>query len=304
MRSYLHRMLFPLLAAKPGLVLNPGWAIGAGQSGGRGIPALRRALWQQLDRSCVVRWLEGLRLYLHPGNEMCQAIYLTGQYEPNEFTWLASILQPGMTVIDAGANMGLYTIYAAKRVGAAGRVIAIEPSKRELARLRANVKINGLKIVHIHEVAISDCSGDSELLVAIDQKSGHNTLGSFGYDSVIAERRERVPVRRLDELVQEEGLKWVHLIKMDIEGAELCALQGCQQVLMDFHPTMLIEVSDRTLGNQGHSGREVLHFLNERGYKVLMFDAATGLPVPCIGRVHFEAENIIAVHATYPGYGS
>jgi FkbM family methyltransferase len=290
-------MLFSLLAARPSLGPSPHWKVGAGQSERSWLLGLRRAIWRDLDRPSVIRWLDGLRLYVYPGNEMCRGVYLTGLYEPNEFLWLSKALQPGMSVIDAGANMGLYTIYAAQKVGPSGTVVAIEPSRRECARLRANIELNRLQNVRVCEVAISDRSGGQELRVATEEKSGHNTLGCFGYDSVVAEGNERVTLRRLDDLVGEEGIRRVDLIKMDIEGAEFTALQGCTQTLMAFRPTLLLEVSDRSLRHQGHSSGEVLRFLNECGYQILAFDPETCLPIPTTSRPYFESENVLAVHA-------
>src|ERR1700756_4629680 len=115
------------LAAKPVLESFPGWVLGAGQSGD--FPTwLRRQIWPLLRSPFEIEWLDGLCLTLYPENEICRSVFVTGRYEPNEFCWLSRILEPGMTCIDVGANMGFYTLFAARRVTESGRVLAIEPS--------------------------------------------------------------------------------------------------------------------------------------------------------------------------------
>lgn len=61
---------------------------------------------------------------MHLGNDLSRCLYPGGGYEPNEFMFLSQALQPEMTLIDVGANDGLYTLFAAKPVASTGRVVA------------------------------------------------------------------------------------------------------------------------------------------------------------------------------------
>src|SRR6266849_6285855 len=119
-------------------------------------------------------WLDGLNVYAYPGNETSRAIFVTGYYEPNEFFMLAQIFRPGMIFVDVGANMGLYTIFAARKIGERGTVLAIEPSTRECGRLLKNVQANSPLNVRLVRKAVSDSRSDVDLLVAEDRWSGHN----------------------------------------------------------------------------------------------------------------------------------
>ena len=130
-----------------------------------------------------------------------------------------------MVFVDVGANMGLYTLFAARKVGEQGQVLAIEPSSRECERLLRNLQANSVSNVRLVRKAVSDSSAEAELLVAADVRSGHNTLGAFSYDTPLA-IKEKVRTERLDAIVAEEGLARVDVIKMDVEGAEVRALEG------------------------------------------------------------------------------
>jgi len=292
-RGTLSRWLGRRLAAAPVIEPYPGWVLGAGEKQGISARA-RRLLWRWLRAEFEVEWLGGLRLRLLPRNEITRAIFVTGRYEPNEFCWLNRVLQPGMTFVDVGANMGLYSLFAAKKVTALGNVLAVEPSSRECQILEGNIKSNALQNVRTVHAAVSDRRGTADLLVAPLRNSGHNTLGGFGYGTS-TERTERVPTNRLDDLVQTAGFDRVDVIKMDVEGAEMLALRGATETLRRFHPLLLLEVSDRTLQHQGSSSREMLDLLAREGYRCYGFDQRSGLPQPLQVKPYFDSENIVAV---------
>jgi precorrin-6B methylase 2 len=80
---------------------------------------------------------------MYLGNDLSRCLYVGGTYEPMSSCFFPK-LQPGMTFIDVGANDGLYSLFAAKRVGPTGTVLALEPDRREFARLERNLRLNRL----------------------------------------------------------------------------------------------------------------------------------------------------------------
>jgi FkbM family methyltransferase len=190
--------------------------------------------------------------------------------------------------------MGLYTLFAAKKTGPDGVIVAIEPSSRDFSRLKANIELNRLSNVRALQVAVSNYQGDAELLVASEEHSGHNTLGNFGYPGVTALRREPIRVERIDDIVQRLRLERVDIVKMDIEGAEYSALQGAVDTIARFHPTILLELFDKTLEHQNSTSGQIWDFLVQRGYSIYMFSHQTGLPSPAIRKPYFDSENIVA----------
>ena len=281
------------LAAVPVVESFPGWVLGSGQSADVGT-RLRKKVWRLLRSPFDIDWLDGLRLTLYPGNEICRSIFVTGRYEPNEFCWLSRVVKPGMTVLDVGANLGLYTLFVARRVAESGCVVAIEPSSREMARLRHNVELNALSNVSMLPVAVAEQDAEAVLQVATADYAGHNTLGAFGYNTQL-EHRETVQTLRLDEVVESAKLQRLDVIKMDIEGAELGALRGGSATLTRYRPALLMELSDRALLHQNASSGKILAFLGDHDYEMLAFDAGSGLPVPLKPRDYFDSENIIAI---------
>jgi FkbM family methyltransferase len=281
------------LAAPACVESYPGWTLGAGERGV--LPKLRRKLWRRLSDPIVVPWVEGLSLTIVPGNETCRSLYITGRYEPNEFSILAAVLKPGMVFVDVGANLGLYSLFASRRVGSEGKVIAVEPSSREFEQLSSNVELNRLSNVRAIRAAVSDHKGEIELLVAVPQHAGHNTTGGFAYETAL-DHCERVCAITIDQLIEGEKLSRVDVIKMDIEGGELAAICGARETLARFRPLLLVEVADRSLRHQGASSAQLLDLITSYGYRLFAFSPSTGWPVPAERKAYYDSENLLAIH--------
>ncbi|MBS1854273.1 MAG: FkbM family methyltransferase [Acidobacteria bacterium] len=242
---------------------------------------LRRWFWLHFNQCraiapIVVPWYGGTRLRTFLGTDLSSQIYIAGCMEPNEFAFLDRILRPGMTFLDAGANEGIYTVFAAARVGREGSVLAFEPSSRELQRLEFNLQLNELN-VQVLPVALAETEGKAKLKVGGYEHAGHNTLGDFVYD-IEPGGTELVDVRRLDDIIREQAPARIDVIKMDIEGAESRLARGANQTLRKYRPILLFEAEDASLRNQGSSREELVELLRALEYTMYVFDRATGLP--------------------------
>jgi FkbM family methyltransferase len=287
--SYLkHRALVAKAASlappPPVLAPYPGWRFCIEED--QPTPALeqRLELWRTFQSSMLrmpvrMRWYDDIKLSVILGNDLSRCVYVCGSYEPNEFHYLARYLKPGMVVVDAGANEGLYSLFASRRVGAGGLVLAVEPSPRELTCLRSNIARNHMSNVRVVPVALSDRTGRTILKLAEDEHAGQNTLGEFVYDiqSAGTHEVEQIP---LDTLLAQENVQRVDLIKADIEGAELALLVGARETLRHSRPTLLCELYSAAPEHQGANAARLLEALDDFGYRLLSFDENTGLPVP------------------------
>ncbi len=269
-----------------GQVLEPAWA------------RLRLGLWAigrflVLERPVVISWTDGVRIGCWLGNDTSRALYVGGAFEPNELAFWREVCAPGMRVVDAGANEGLYTTLAARQVGGQGAVLAVEPSSRERARLRANVSLNRFSNVAVAEEALADQVGSSVLHLADAHHAGQNTFGDFVYDGVDLAGDEVVRTTTLDELVERHGWPGVDLMKADVEGAEVRLLDGARQVLESSRPVIMLEWQDESLRRQGSSVDEFAARLAAFDYVVLPFDADSGRPTVKRGPTLDDA-NVVA----------
>lgn len=130
-----------------------------------------------------------------------------------------------MVVIDLGANVGYYTLLASEKVGEAGRVFAFEPDPLCYGLLEKNVAINRCVNVVTVNKAVSDRSGNGSLFLGAKNKGGHSLCASEEVGRSI-----RIVMTSLDDYFRDQDL-CIHLIKMDIQGAELAALRGMRRIL-------------------------------------------------------------------------
>lgn len=171
-----------------------------------------------------------------------------GVYELDTDRLLKKLVKPGMTVIDAGANLGYFSTRLASLVGPGGRVHSFEPDPSNRARLEDNLTRNGLgDRVTIHPLALSDEPATLTFhRPAESTHRNHGESGRFPTGDVATEAFE-VQAVRLDETIESADV-----MKMDIEGSERLALQGATKLLQTAAPAIVLEHNPDASESAGH----------------------------------------------------
>ncbi|MEO5821821.1 MAG: FkbM family methyltransferase [Vicinamibacteraceae bacterium] len=244
----------------------------------------------------AVTWADGLQFHIAPSDQLSRVVYVSGTYEPHTLRLLRSWLAPGAVFVDAGANAGVVSIAAARWVGPSGRVISLEPSAREFARLVDHVGLNGLSQVTPIRAAVTDASGWQTLRVAADPCGGLNTLGdAFAYPGLLMAGVEDVATTSLDALVADQALIKVDVIKLDVEGSEAAALRGGAATLATHRPVVVVEVCAASLTASGSSVHAVDSLLRAAGYVCFEIDDATGALQATAGLSDTTDRNVVAM---------
>jgi FkbM family methyltransferase len=211
-------------------------------------------------------------------------------------------VQPGDTVVDIGASLGLFTLIAARRAGPGGRVFAFEPSRREAAYLERNVRLNGLTNVSVIKAAVADAAGTAPLAIATD--GGLNSLSANAHPEQHIEAWETVETITLDAFVAEHGVSRVHFVKLDVEGAEASVLDGAVQLLRGARPPVILcEFCDVTAAGRGGSGRQLYQKFEALGFRLfeLRPEPSGGVRLrPAPAKARYDLENLAAVRADQP----
>lgn len=171
-------------------------------------------------------------------------------------------LSEGDTIVDAGTHIGVFTIKASRAVGNEGKVIAIEPDPNNLEFLRENIKINQLKNVIVMPKAICSKKGKSKLYLS--ERFAEHSLFSLGISS---DKSIEVETDTLDNMLRELGIKRVNFVKMNIEGAELEALQGMEETLKD-NDTIRVVIAAHHIVDGEYTYITVARQLTDKGFDV------------------------------------
>ena len=208
-------------------------------------------------------------MLLDPDDLVSKVILITGSWEPESWHAIDRHLAPGATFVDVGAHIGYYSLKAAPVVGAAGRVIAIEPNPQTIVKLRDNIRASAAGVIAVQPVACSNSEATLELFAAPSSNTGETSLSrtNAGQEGPV-QTSYRVRARPLDAIVREAGLSRVDAVKIDVEGAEFLVPQGAQETLDRYRPMVLVELIDRQLQAMGSSSAEVLAFMSRRGYSL------------------------------------
>jgi FkbM family methyltransferase len=170
---------------------------------------------------------------------------------------LKRILSAGNVVVDAGANIGIYSQFLSRCVGATGVVHSFEPSPENFERLQSVMRKLGN--VRLRQAAVGECSGRSKLYLSDKLNVDHRAYTSEG------DWRRAVPI---DIIALDDYFKpgqRVDLIKMDIQGYELHALRGANRVLADnANAKLLLEFWPYGLKQAGGNWIDLLAILQSK----------------------------------------
>jgi FkbM family methyltransferase len=220
-------------------------------------------LWARVERGPG----QGLWLELNPRTGQH---YLHGEVEPAIQEILVERLKPGMVFYDLGANIGFFTLLAARLVGGKGKVFSFEPDPEIAGRLRRNIEQNAFTNVTVVEAGIWSASGNVNF-VAADLSSPDRGVGKFveGKGALAGKPTQCVA---LDDFVQ--SVPPPDAIKCDIEGAEIEAFRGAKELLQARHPLILCEM------HSNDNDKFLRDYFSRSGYHLHSLDALHVLAFP------------------------
>jgi FkbM family methyltransferase len=187
-------------------------------------------------------------------------IYLFGTWEPNLTAWLRSRLQPGDVFVDVGANIGYFSLLASEAVGKGGKVVAIEASPSIFAELKANLLLNDVRNVRAVNMAVLDRKGTVAISRGPAYNQGMSSIVPTGADFTHEAEVEGGP---LGDLLTDEEIARVRLIKIDVEGAEWQVVEGLLPLFGRLRPDVefVVEVAP-----ERKAANDIVRVFREAGY--------------------------------------
>jgi FkbM family methyltransferase len=186
-----------------------------------------------------------------------------GEYHEHEWQFVKRFLKPSQVIVDAGANLGTFTVPFAKTVGELGKVISFEPQPVIYGCLKETVALNQLTNVELHHCCVGN--GDYELEIA---EPDYSQPGNFsgvpfkeeGFTEVkFSPNRIRTQCVTLDGVLKDSRFDF---LKIDVEGMELEVLQGAEKSIASRKPVIYLE------NNRPQKSPPIIAFLQKHGYRM------------------------------------
>jgi FkbM family methyltransferase len=225
------------------------------------------------DHTAVTFLRNGLRIFVDTRSLDVGIHLLTlGEWEQTDMALFGKMLAPGDTVLDIGANHGVYALHAALAVGARGKVHAFEPNPRLASLADMSLKINGFaERALVHRVGLSDASRKARLFFN-NMFSGDGAILEMAASA--DDEATECQLEPLDRLFPDPSFR-VDTIKMDIEGHEGFALRGMRQVLARSpNVKIMLEYAPAWLARAGFPAEALFSLIDELGFKIWSFSPA------------------------------
>ncbi|MFQ5734349.1 MAG: FkbM family methyltransferase [Planctomycetaceae bacterium] len=175
----------------------------------------------------------GQVLYNRNDEYIGRSIEMYGEYSAVETTAFDQVVGENQIVVDAGANIGVHTLFLARKVGPAGRVLAFEPQRLMFQTLCGNLALNSITNTYCWNMALGETPGET-VVPCLDPTVPHN-FGGVSLDA--GGEGEPVAVTTIDNF----HLPRCDFIKIDVEGMEEQVLRGAEQTIRRFKPILYLE---------------------------------------------------------------
>ena len=206
--------------------------------------------YKKVDEHIIHFYLQD-RTYLEPFSQNLL-------YEQEETTLLKKLLKKDMNVINIGANIGYFTLLAARQVGPQGKVFAFEPFPKTVELLQKNIDANGYSNVEVIPMAVSSKSGIAKLALKSDTAHNFLTENTSEFQTI------DVPITTIDEYTKNHKTDF---IIMDAEGYEPLILDGMAETLAkNPHIQIITEYNPYTLEIAGNTGENFIKKIENMGF--------------------------------------
>ena len=221
---------------------------------------LKLAKWLGIaDKTYKKKLPEGFYMLLTPSEHIQQQLFWYGHYEKTLGDLVKKILKPGDVFLDIGANIGYFSMLAANKEPTS-KIFSFEPVRKLFQKLEENILVNNMSNITAVNIAIGDTDEEKELFISAADNLG---MSSFQPPENYSGKKEIVKVVSIYRWFKTAGLSRIDLVKLDIEGSELAALKGMQEVLQNFKPVVIAEINPETLRLFNLKPADICEFLSK-----------------------------------------
>jgi FkbM family methyltransferase len=220
------------------------------------------------DAWAAVEHEGGVKMLVQPAHYVGGKIFWQGALSRDELAYATKRIRPGQTFIDVGANVGEWSLLAAKH---GARVLAFEPQHDLANAIRWSIDNNGpqASTIDVYEMCLGAKDGHASLW----WNPSNEDLDVYNEGNVTMVEHPslnrlpgKVTVRRFDGVFAETGLQAIDWMKVDVEGGEIDVLDGARESIAAHKPNLIIEASQVLQRKAGRSVKELHETVRSLGY--------------------------------------
>jgi FkbM family methyltransferase len=215
------------------------------------------------------------RIKLYAKGQISKFIFMK-KFEQTELELFSKLIKPGMTVVDAGANIGLYSLLASQLIGESGQVFSFEPSRETYSRLEKNIALNQVSNVKAFNLGLGDNNNQELVLrqdIGYEDAERYIVPQDVTIDNDLENvseiyKSESVKVVTLDSCLKNCGINTIDFLKIDTEGFEYYILNGAKEYLKNPNLILLFECTELGTQRANTSQKQVFDLLSEFGFEL------------------------------------
>lgn len=219
--------------------------------------------------------INNVSLILYPQGQIARILYMK-KFEEKELFIFSNLIKPGMKVVDAGANIGLYSLIASKLVGEHGQVFSYEPSKETFERLSKNIDLNQSQNVNTFNLGLGDDNNQELVLrqdIGYEDAERYLVPNDVMLDDKLSnvkelDKEENVKVVTLDNHLNIFDTNSIDFLKIDTEGFEYYILKGAKNILKNPKLVILFECTELGTRRANTTQKQVFDILFEAGFEL------------------------------------
>ena len=217
---------------------------------------------RKVQKKIIFRSKYGFNINLDLAQDVDRYFYM-GMFEVETIWFFKKLLRPDLILFDIGANIGIFSLIAAKKLNNNGKIYAFEPSDRVYNQFEENIKLNSFNNIFLYKVGMSDKAGSLEFHVCADD--AYNSLGSVPLREILY--TTEIQVSSIDEFCKENDITRIDVLKIDTEGAESSVIEGGKNMLKGDNAPIIFSEYNRHVQSIGNL-MKIESLLREYGYEL------------------------------------